>query len=164
MRKMELKNNRKNIYKAILILGLAVAFGLLYAYTQFGSAGFRQRLAREIPRKGKNEVSIATAVSTRDFDLEVLKATTPVLVDFWAPWCMPCRMLAPVVDELAADYNGRVKVVKVNVDENQPLAARYGIRGIPTLLLFKNGEAVDRAVGVQPKQALVEKLNRVLED
>lgn len=107
-------------------------------------------------------MSNATAVSTTDFEEQVLKAEEPVLVDFWAPWCMPCRMLGPTLDELASDYEGKVKVVKVNTDENQQLATQYGIRGIPTLILFKDGEAVDRAVGVQPKNALADKLDKAL--
>ncbi|MBI2842848.1 MAG: thioredoxin [Armatimonadetes bacterium] len=107
-------------------------------------------------------MSNTTAVSTADFDREVLEAEDPVLVDFWAPWCMPCRMLAPTLDELAGDYTGKAKVVKVNTDENQELAVKYGIRGIPTLILFKDGEAIDRAVGVQPKKELAERLDRAI--
>ena len=101
-------------------------------------------------------------ISADDFDQQVLQAEGPVLVDFWAPWCMPCRMLAPVVDELAAHYSGKLKVVKVNTDENQDLAARFGIRGIPTLIIFKDGEPVDRIVGVQSSPVLVDKLDRAI--
>ena len=84
------------------------------------------------------------------------------LVDFWAPWCGPCRMLAPVIEELAEEFDGKAKICKVNTDEVQDLAMEYGIRSIPTMLFFKNGEVVDQLVGAQSKQALVEKLNSLL--
>lgn len=105
--------------------------------------------------------SVAT-VSKTDFDEQVLQADVPVLVDFWAPWCMPCQILGPTVDELASEYSGKVKIVKVNVDDNQELAGKYGIRGIPTLILFKNGEIIERIVGVQQKNVLAEKLDNAL--
>jgi thioredoxin 1 len=85
-----------------------------------------------------------------------------VLVDFWAPWCGPCRMIAPVLEEVDQEMGDKVKVVKVNVDENQETAAKYGIMSIPTLLVFKNGEAVDKVVGYQPKEALVQLLQKHL--
>lgn len=107
-------------------------------------------------------MSNAAAVTKLDFETEVLQAEEPVLVDFWAPWCMPCRMLAPTLDELASDYSGRVKIVKLNTDENPEVASKYGIRGIPTLIVFKGGEPVDRVVGVNPKSVLAEKLDSVL--
>ncbi|WP_169752629.1 thioredoxin [Campylobacter mucosalis] len=85
-----------------------------------------------------------------------------VLVDFWAPWCGPCRMLAPVIDELAEEFDGKAKICKVNTDEVQDLAVEFGIRSIPTLLFFKNGEIVEQMVGAQSKQALADKLNSLL--
>lgn len=88
------------------------------------------------------------------FEADVLKAEVPVLVDFWAEWCGPCRMIAPVLDALATEYAGKIKIVKVNVDENSESAATYGVRGIPTLLLFKNGELVETKVGALPKGQL----------
>ena len=88
------------------------------------------------------------------FDADVLKAELPVLVDFWAEWCGPCRMIGPILEDLAKEYAGRVKIVKLNVDDSSVSAATYGVRGIPTLLLFKNGELVETKVGALPKGQL----------
>ena len=95
-----------------------------------------------------------TKVSDKDFDTEVLNATTPVVVDFWAEWCGPCRMIAPALEEISGSLGDRVKIVKLNVDENPATAAKYGIMSIPTLMLFKNGELASRQVGAAPKQKL----------
>jgi thioredoxin 1 len=93
-------------------------------------------------------------VSDADFDSEVLKAAGPVVVDFWAEWCGPCRMIAPVLEELSGSLDGKVKIVKLNVDESPATAQKYGIMSIPTLMIFKNGEMASRQVGAAPKQKL----------
>lgn len=101
-------------------------------------------------------------VTDSRFEPEVLDSELPVLVDFWAPWCGPCRMVAPIVDEIAEQYDGKLKVVKLNVDENSETASQYGIRSIPTLLVFKGGQKVDSVVGAVPKATLVTTLERHL--
>ena len=101
-------------------------------------------------------------VTESSFEAEVLKADLPVLADFWADWCAPCRMLAPVVDDLAREYAGRLKVAKVDVDENPRLAVDYGIMSIPTLALFKKGKLVDRFIGYMPDAQLKQKLETAL--
>jgi thioredoxin 1 len=93
-------------------------------------------------------------VSDADFEAQVLKATEPVVVDFWAEWCGPCKMIAPALEEIAGSLNGKVKIVKLNVDESPNTAQKYGIMSIPTLMLFKNGELASRQVGAAPKQKL----------
>lgn len=97
-------------------------------------------------------------VTDATFDEEVLQATEPTLVDFWAEWCGPCIMIAPAVEAIAEEYEGKLRVARMNVDGNRRTPVRYGIRGIPTLILFKNGKEVTRIVGYRPKEALVEEL------
>jgi thioredoxin 1 len=100
-------------------------------------------------------------LTQENFAAEVLKATTPVLVDFWAEWCGPCKMIAPVLDELAAEYEGKVKIGKVNVDECQGLAAEYSVRSIPTLLVFHQGQVASQMVGLRSKRDLKASIDRV---
>jgi thioredoxin 1 len=101
-------------------------------------------------------------VSDSTFDEVVLKSGLPVLVDFWASWCAPCRAIAPVVDEMAITFNGKVKVAKMNVDENPATPGRYGVRGIPTLILFKDGRVLDQLVGAVPKTQIKDLINKAL--
>ncbi|AXY67559.2 thioredoxin [Thermosynechococcus sichuanensis E542] len=107
-------------------------------------------------------MSSALSVTDATFEEEVLNSDIPVLVDFWAPWCGPCRMVAPVVDEIANEYQGRVKVVKVNTDENSKVATDFGIRSIPTLMIFKGGQKVDILVGAVPKTKIEATLEQFL--
>ena len=101
------------------------------------------------------------SLTQENFDTEVIKSSTPVLVDFWAQWCNPCRALMPILDELAEEYDGRVRIGKVNIDEQQALATQYGVRAIPTLLLFHQGQVADQIVGLRSKRDLKASFDRV---
>lgn len=100
-------------------------------------------------------------VTDANFEEEILKSSTPALVDFWAAWCGPCRTVGPIVEELAGEYNDKVKIAKLNVDDNKQTPSKYGVRGIPTLMLFRNGQVVDQIVGAVPKSKIKELLDKV---
>ena len=105
---------------------------------------------------------MALEITDATFDEVVLKSDKPVLVDFWAAWCGPCRMVGPIIEEIATEYDGKAVVGKVDVDANQEFAAKYGVRNIPTVLLFKNGEVVDKQVGVAPKTTYTQKIDAAI--
>ena len=101
-------------------------------------------------------------LTDENFEKEVLKSEIPVLVDFWAQWCGPCLVMGPIIEEIAKEFEGKIKVGKLNVDENPATAQKYGIMGIPTLMIFKDGKVVERIVGLRPKQVLVETIQKFL--
>ncbi len=101
-------------------------------------------------------------VSDASFDKDVLKSDIPVLVDFWAPWCGPCKSIAPVLDELSDQYSGKIKILKMNVDDNPKTPTNYGVRGIPNLVIFKGGEVAEQIVGAVPKEQLTSAIDRVI--
>ena len=105
---------------------------------------------------------MALEITDATFDKLVLQSDKPVMVDFWAAWCGPCRMVGPIIDELSNEYDGKAVIGKVDVDSNQEFAAKYGVRNIPTVLLFKDGELIDRKVGVSPKQVYAEAIDSAL--
>ncbi|TXE09669.1 thioredoxin [Seonamhaeicola algicola] len=105
---------------------------------------------------------MALEITDASFEETVLKSDKPVLVDFWAAWCGPCRMVGPIIEEISGEYEGKAVVGKVDVDANQEFAAKYGVRNIPTVLVFKNGEVVDRKVGVAPKNSYTEAIDAAL--
>ena len=105
---------------------------------------------------------MALEITDQTFEETVLKSDKPVLVDFWAAWCGPCRMVGPIIEEISKDYEGKAVVGKVDVDANQEFAAKYGVRNIPTVLLFKNGEVIDKQVGVAPKSTYTQKIDAAL--
>ena len=106
--------------------------------------------------------SLVKDIKDGDFDVEVLKSDTPVIIDFWAPWCGPCKSIAPVLEDIAKEYEGRLKVVKMNVDENPMTPNNYNVRGIPNLIIFKSGQVVNQVVGAVPKPQLIEAIDQAL--
>lgn len=107
-------------------------------------------------------MSLVKELNDNEFEQEVIKSDLPVLVDFWAPWCGPCKTIAPTVEELANTYSGKLKIFKINIDNNKEAASKFSVRGIPTLILFKNGEKMSQIVGAVAKQELVNAISKVL--
>ncbi len=107
-------------------------------------------------------MSAVQEVTDKNFEIEVVNSDLPVLIDFWAPWCAPCRAIAPVVEELSKEYDGKLKVVKMNVDDNPLTPSRYGVRSIPNLLILKNGQVKDQIVGAVPKGQFVQAISKVV--
>ena len=134
---------------------LALTLGLLVAAVVGSGCG------KSSDRPEANATNVVI-LSEANFQNEVIAAPQPVLVDFWAPWCGPCRTIGPIVNELAKDFDGRAKVAKVNVDDAPALAQRFGIQGIPTLLIFRDGRVVDQVTGVVPRRELTAKLDKVI--
>ena len=150
MNKLKARRAKNRIHNLVVGIGATAFFIILIVYgIRMGVADATDRLTQ----KGKEQVMEITLTKT-NFEAEVLKSDKPVLVDFWAPWCGPCRMLAPILAEIAEEKSDKIKVGKVNVDEEPDLAAKYGISGIPAILLFKNGQVAGTSVGFKPKPEL----------
>ena len=125
---------------------------------------FIPRLRESLIGSGKERsVAKVSEVSDVSFEQEVLRSDVPVLIDFWAPWCGPCKVISPLVEELATEYDGRLKVVKMNVDDNPQTPSRYGVRGIPNLIVFKSGDVAQQIVGAVPKLQLVKAIDSALQ-
>jgi len=122
----------------------------------------KKTIYKYIPENEVSKMSQPLHLSDQSFDQEVIKSDIPVLIDFWAAWCGPCKMIAPIMDEMAQEYEGKAKICKLDVDNNQNTAMQFGIRSIPTLLIFKGGEVVDTIVGAVPKEQIVNKLENHL--
>jgi thioredoxin 1 len=149
-------NNCQKNKRFLKLYTLSVKIGRLFAMVESESVQQKRDIERIFG------MSAAAPVTDSTFKELVLDSDVPVLVDFWAPWCGPCRMVAPVVDEIAEQYQGQVKVVKLNTDENPNTASQYGIRSIPTLMIFKGGQRVDMVVGAVPKTTLANTLEKYL--
>ena len=140
---------------------MAIAAGPAFAPAP---ASLRARAVRSKVARGSLQVAHAASTVTEEtWEEQVLKSPVPVLVDYWAPWCGPCRMIAPLVDEISTEYGDRVRVLKLNTDESPKVASEYGIRSIPTVMIFKNGKKLDTVIGAVPKATLTQTLEKYLD-
>jgi len=147
------------------------AFGLFFGYGSLGEKN-KERGIQSLTRcayllslklfKILSITGVTSVVNDQTFEQDVLKSDVPVLVDFWAPWCGPCRMIAPLIDQLAEEYAGKLKAVKLNTDESPSIATEYGIRSIPTVMIFKDGKKMDTVIGAVPKSTLTGTIEKYL--
>lgn len=143
---------------AVVMVGWAFSGALAIRQGRAARAGTSRQM------KEMSDVAELKEITQANFDSEILNSDMPCLVDFWAPWCMPCHMVVPIIERMAAEYDGKLKVARLNVDQAPQLATRYSIRSIPALILYKNGEAVDMLIGVQPESNFREAIEKVLAD
>ncbi len=131
--------------------------------TDSGSRSFASRDITHKPLEGANQMAgNVTEISDDSFEQEVLSSDIPVLIDFWAPWCGPCKSIAPILDELSSEYEGKLKIVKLNVDDNPTTPTKYSVRGIPNLVFFKGGQVVEQIVGAVPKEQLSSAIDKLV--
>lgn len=155
------RNWRIAVSMLLLAIGI-VAAGIWYAAKQGAAAPDKSQVSQS--KEGEKSVMVhPVEVTDSNFEAEISNYRGVALVDFWAEWCGPCRMMAPTVAELASDFQGRAKVAKLNVDENPETASAYGIMSIPTLIIFKDGRPVDKLIGVQPKSVLTQRIEKWLQ-
>lgn len=157
-----LNEDRKNKTKAIKFAGIAATVAAVIQGQSFCDALNKELLFLELIFYNQILRKMAVEITDANFEELVMNSDKPVVVDFWAEWCGPCRMVGPIIEELSNEYEGRAVVGKVNVDHNRGISAKFGIRNIPSVLFFNNGEVVDKQVGAAPKAAYADKLNSLM--